>query len=69
MLPLRDILKVRRMMEQTGDFDAALDRQDNVYHRNYLGGYIPQNDVSDKPVEVNLGYEVGEDGDLRIVQR
>jgi hypothetical protein len=72
MLTLRDILKVGRMMSQTGGRpDVALDRQDNSDHR-----YVPPGAFREPitpydeahSVSLSLHYSDGEDGDVRIVQ-
>ncbi|MEK6860089.1 MAG: hypothetical protein AABX54_04720 [Nanoarchaeota archaeon] len=51
--------------------DVALDRHDNPNHR--IAGYdsyVPQSGNNPgELIELNLGYECGADGDLRIVQR
>lgn len=61
MLTLKHILKVGRMMEQTG-------RDPNFSESSVLGkDYSPES--GEEAVEVKLDYECGADGDLRIVQR
>ncbi len=65
MLTLKQILASKTMP------DVALDRHDNPNHR--IAGYdsyVPQSGNNPgELIELNLGYECGADGDLRIVQR
>ncbi len=52
---------------------VALDRLDNVDHRgSYDGPALPENytpESGERTVRVELGYECGPDGDVRIIQR
>jgi hypothetical protein len=71
MLTLKQILAVGRMMEQTGGRpNVSLDRHDNPDHRgsNYTPAYVPTKPGA-KSVRIELDYECGSDGDVRIVQR
>jgi len=69
MLTLKQMLEIWRK-DCGAPLTVALDRLDNVDHRrrDYTPTYIPTK-PGEKSVRVELDYECGPDGNVRIVQR
>jgi hypothetical protein len=69
MLTLKKMLEIWKK-DCGAPLPVALDRLDNPDNResNYYPSYIPTK-PGGKTVRVELGYECGSDGNLRIVQR
>ena len=67
MLTLKQIIKSSRMMLQYGCEYRGF-QTDHVPEYNIYNNDLDKNPIQER-VEVKLGYEVGKDGDLRIVQK
>ena len=67
MLTLKQIIKSSRMMHQyAGEYNGFY--SDHISENNIYNNDLDKNPIQER-VEVKLGYEVGKDGDLRIVQK
>ena len=67
MLTLKDIIKNAKMMEQTGGEYRGF-HEDHI-PEHYDSGFREPLSPRDEAIVLSLGYEVGSDGDLRIVQK
>ena len=71
MLTLKQIIRVRRMIEQTGGYPAGVF---DVYARSHdsFSYCLPvdsESSVDKKRVNISLDYALDKSGDVRIVKR
>lgn len=70
MLSLAQILKVRRMMEQTGgEIPRAMDRHDNPEHRVSYEGPALNSEYQPKPDERVIDLKLEYDSEGNIVKK